>query len=184
MTFDIPVLGICAHASGMGKTTLLTALLPLLATQGVRVSVVKQTHSQFDLDRPGKDSFRMRESGAVQVLLSSPERWVLLTETASGQDDCRLLEMIHHLDSDMADLVLVEGFRHAPIPKIEVYRSASRLPPLAVRDADVIAIASDDLLSISRPCLQLDDIQGIARFVTQWLALQNVTQKKVVSGQI
>ncbi len=173
VTREIPLLGICARNSGMGKTTLLTRLLPRLTAGGLRISVVKQTHAGFDLDRPGKDSHRMREAGAAQVLLSAPERWALLTEAPPRPDDERLLEVIAHLDAGLADLILVEGFREAPIPKIEVYRRDCKSPPLAAGDGTIVAIASDAPIPLGAPCFHLDDIEGMACFVRQWLAREN-----------
>lgn len=164
-----PVLGICAQTSGMGKTTLLTRLLPLLAEQGIRVSVIKQTCDGFDLDRRGKDSHRLREAGAAQVLLSAPQRWALLTEDEPDESDDRLLPLIRHLDNRQCDLVLVEGFRHAPVPKIEVYRGAVDIGLLAWHDPHVIAVASDIPLPVSVPLLDLNNSLDIARYVVDWL---------------
>ena len=106
--FNIPVLGICAQASGMGKTTLIEAMLPAFAEYGLKVSIIKQTHAEFDLDRPGKDSHRLRSAGASQVLLSSESRWVVMTEQKSDPSDIRLMDMVRHLDPELADLVLVD----------------------------------------------------------------------------
>lgn len=174
--FNIPVLGICSLSSGMGKTTLLTGLIPLLAGHGIRVSVIKQTHAEFDVDRPGKDSYRMREAGAAQVLLSAPERWVLMTEQALGEDDNRVLQMVQHLDASIADLVLVEGFRHAPIPKIEVYRAAAGKPPLAARDQDIIAIASDMPVLSPAHRLNLNNHGEIVQYIVDWLRTRQPSQ--------
>lgn len=168
--FKIPVLGICAQSSGMGKTTLLEALLPLLAAHGLKVSVIKQTHAEFDVDRPGKDSHRLREAGATQVLLSSENRWVLMTEQKADHSDDRMLDMVRHLDPTLADLVLVEGFRHAPIPKIEVFRPSCGKPLLAPHDPHIIAVASDIAVATSRPVLDLNCAVGIAGFIMTWLA--------------
>ncbi len=166
-----PVLGICAQASGMGKTTLLTRLLPLLAAQGIRVSVIKQTCDGFDLDPPGKDSHRLREAGAAQVLLSAPQRWALLTEEEyENHDDDRLLPLIRHLDSRQCDLVLVEGFRHAPIAKIEVWRAIADAIPFAWQDARVIAVASDTSPALPVPLLDLNDAAAVAAHILHWLA--------------
>lgn len=181
MNFDIPVLGICARTSGMGKTTLLAALLPQLATLGLRISVIKQTHASWDLDQSGKDSYRMREAGAAQVLLSSPERWALLTETEPRMDDGRLLDMLQHLDPTLADLVLVEGFRAAPIAKIEVYRAGHGHPPLAFEDSHIVALASDTRLAVPLPHFHLDDIPAIARFIQQWLERHQPAHKLVAA---
>lgn len=166
-----PVLGICAQVSGMGKTTLLTKLLPLLAAQGIRVSVIKQTCDGFDLDRPGKDSHRLREAGAAQVLLSAPQRWALLTEEEyENHEDDRLLPLIRRLDSRQCDLVLVEGFRHAPVAKIEVYRAITDATPLAWQDARIIAVASDTSPALPVPLLDLNDAPAVAAYILRWLA--------------
>lgn len=167
---QFPILGICSLASGMGKTTLLARLIPFLGDQGIRVSVIKQTHAQFDVDHPGKDSYRMREAGAAQVLLSSPNRWALMTEETLGESDDRLMQMVRHLDGSMADLVLVEGFRHAPIPKIEVYRANCGKPPLAGQDEHVIAIASDMPVLLQKNRLDLNHPEEIGRFILHWLS--------------
>lgn len=167
--FKIPVLGICAQSSGMGKTTLIAALLSALAMHGLKVSVIKQTHTEFDVDRPGKDSYRLREAGAAQVLLSSENRWVLMTEQKADATDIRLLDMVEHLDPSLADIVLVEGFRHAPIPKIEVHRPALGKSLLADSDPCIIAVATDGEAESELPVLDLNDPEAIARFVLHWL---------------
>lgn len=172
MRFNLPVFGVCAQSSGMGKTTLLAQLLPLLGQRGIRVSMIKQAHAGFDLDRPGKDSYRFREAGAAQVLLSSPNRWVLMTEQTSGEDDARLLDMVQHLDAGLADLVLVEGFRHAAIPKLEVFRASSGKTPLALADKDVLALATDTPIALAIPQFRLEDPLRISDFILQWLSAQ------------
>ena len=165
-----PVLGICAQSSGMGKTTLLEKLLPALAARGIRVSVIKQTCAEFDIDRPGKDSHRLRQAGAAQVLLSSPQRWVLMSEQATDHSDDRLMPLIRHLDGSKIDLVLVEGFRHAPIPKIEVYRAGTEASLLAWHDPGVIAVASDIFIAAPVPLIDLNDANVIAARIVQWMA--------------
>lgn len=173
MRSKLPVLGVCARASGMGKTTLLTSLLPVLNQAGIRVSLIKQTHAQFDVDRPGKDSYRLREAGAAQVLLSSPQRWVLMTEQACGSDDDRLMAMLPQMDPAMADLVLVEGFRNAPIPKIEVYRPGiSDLPPQAEVDSSIIACVCDTPTAAAVRRFRPDQLPELAAFIGDWLLMQ------------
>lgn len=172
--FNIPVLGICAQASGMGKTTLIEAMLPAFAEYGLKVSIIKQTHAEFDLDRPGKDSHRLRSAGASQVLLSSESRWVVMTEQKSDPSDIRLMDMVRHLDPELADLVLVEGFRHAPIPKIEVFRPSQGYSLLAASDAHVFAVASDLPVVTSRPVLNLNAPATVAKFIVKWWARQQV----------
>jgi molybdopterin-guanine dinucleotide biosynthesis protein B len=132
------VLGIVGW-SGSGKTTLLTAVLPLLCRTGLRVSTVKHTHHHFDMDRPGKDSYRHREAGAHEVLVVSGARWALLHELSGPEPD--LPDLLAKLDP--VDLVLVEGYKGHPFPKLEVHRSALGKPPLWPDAPDVIAIASD-----------------------------------------
>jgi molybdopterin-guanine dinucleotide biosynthesis adapter protein len=166
----VPVLGICASSSGMGKTTLIARLLPLLAAHGLKASVIKQVRADVDLDRPGKDSYRFREAGAAQVLVSSPTRWALMTEHAPDDDDQRLFGLIQHMNPSMADVVLVEGFRTAPIPKIEVHRQAVGKSLIAARDPNVIAIASDVPINASRRVLNLNAADKIADFIVGWLA--------------
>lgn len=183
MRSRLPVLGVCARASGMGKTTLLTSLLPLLNQAGIRVSLIKQTHAQFDVDRPGKDSYRLREAGATQVLLSSPQRWVLMTEHACGSDDDRLMAMLPQMDPAMADLVLVEGFRHAPIPKIEVYRTGvSDLTPQAEEDSSIIACVSDTPTAAAVPRFRPGQLPEIAGFIVDWLAMQRQREDCTLSA--
>lgn len=169
----IPMLGICAASSGMGKTTLLEALLPLLAAGGVQVAVIKQACAGFDLDRPGKDSHRMRTAGATQVLVSSPDRWVLMTELEPpdrANDGANLHELASHFDPELTDLVLVEGYRTAAIPKIEVFRPSRGKPLLAVADPHIVAVASDVELAVHVPRLDLNRPQAVADFVLHWLA--------------
>ena len=176
--FNIPVLGICAQASGMGKTTLIEAMLPAFAEYGLKVSIIKQTHAEFDLDRPGKDSHRLRAAGAGQVLLSSENRWVLMTEQKADASDIRLMDMVRHLDPTLADLVLVEGFRHAPIPKIEVFRPSLGKSLLASTDAHVFAVASDFPVVTSRPVLDLNAPATVAKFIVKWWARQQMHEMK------
>jgi molybdopterin-guanine dinucleotide biosynthesis protein B len=166
-----PLLGFCAYSSGSGKTTLLTALIPLLNEAGLRVSVIKHTHHPFEIDQPGKDSYRLRKSGAVQMLLSSNERLALMTERIHLEKDTEpdLQELLQHMDTSLADLIVVEGFKHAPIPKIEIYRPSLGNPLLAERDAHIIAIAADGEVKTHLPVLDLNNPVNISAFVHAWL---------------
>jgi molybdopterin-guanine dinucleotide biosynthesis adapter protein len=168
----IPALAVCAASSGMGKTTLLVKLIPVLRSRGLRISVIKHTHHRFELDQPGKDSYRLRESGAVQTLIGSSQRWALMTELdhlPTAPPEPTLADLLARLDPTLADLILVEGFKHEPIPKIEVHRPALALPLLAATDANVIAVASDAPLSIDRPLLDLNEAETIADFIVDWM---------------
>ncbi|MBU8538565.1 molybdopterin-guanine dinucleotide biosynthesis protein B [Falsiroseomonas tokyonensis] len=149
--------------SGSGKTTLLSRLIPELAARGVAVSTVKHAHHHFDVDRPGKDSFVHRESGARQVLVSSARRWALMTELR-GAAEPPLTELLARLDA--VDLVIVEGFKRDPHPKIEVFRDANAKPWLHPEDPAIIGIAADVAPPAGRlPHLHLDDVAGIADLV-------------------
>lgn len=170
MKTKVPVLGICAAASNVGKTTLITRLIPALAGLGIRVSVIKHAHHRFDIDHPGKDSFNIREAGAVQTLIASGNRWALMTEmqrTPKANTDADLSVLLETLNPDYADLILVEGFKFAAIPKIEVHRQSMALPLLALQDAQILAIASDAPLSVSVPVLPLNNVESIAQFIQQ-----------------
>jgi len=168
----IPVLGFCAHSSGIGKTTLLTQLIPALTKQGLRISVVKHAHHEFDIDHEGKDSFKLRQAGAVQMMVASRQRWALMTElvrTPHTENEPNLVHLLAQMDNTLTDLVLAEGFKHEAIPKIEVHRAAFGSPLLASEDANIIAIATDTPLSIATPQIDLNDINSITAFIHTWL---------------
>jgi molybdopterin-guanine dinucleotide biosynthesis protein MobB len=177
MAKTLPILGICAAGSNSGKTTLITKLIPELAKHNVRVSVIKHAHHKFDIDHPGKDSYEIREAGAVQTLIASGKRWALMTEmqrTASQSDEANLQELLTTLNTDYADLILVEGFKNADIPKIEVHRPSMNLPLLSTHDASIIAIASDTPMPnmASAKLLDLKNIQQITDFILQKICLK------------
>ncbi len=155
LPFPIPLIGFCAP-SGTGKTSLLRQLIPLLRSAGVRVAVVKHAHHGFEIDQPGKDSYLLRQAGAGQVVVASRERTALIKENPSPAQDPSLAEALGHLDPADADLVLVEGFKHEPFPKVELYRGALGAPLLHADDPEVIAVASDAPVSVSRPLPLLD----------------------------
>ena len=162
------VFGIAGY-SGSGKTTLLEKLIPQFTARGLRVSVIKHAHHGFDIDRPGKDSYRHREAGASEVLLSCNDRWALMNERRDGSD-VTLDELLARLAP--CDLVLVEGFKQEPIPKLEVYRPENGKPPLFPERSDIVAVASNVALAASLPRLALDDVAAIADFVMNTLQLQ------------
>jgi len=179
----VPLLGFCAYGSGIGKTTLLTSLIPVLTQHGLRISVIKHAHHTFDIDHPGKDSFRLRESGAVQMLLGSRHRWALMTELSRIPHDQepRLSELLPHVDPSLVDLIVVEGFKNEAIPKIEVYRPTMAKPLLADHDPHVIAVAADGPVKTRLPVLDLNDAREIAEFVMRWLETQRSSPKLVSS---
>ncbi|MBU6297766.1 MAG: molybdopterin-guanine dinucleotide biosynthesis protein B [Alphaproteobacteria bacterium] len=146
-----------------GKTTLVEALLRELTDRGLRVSTIKHAHHHFDVDIPGKDSWRHREAGAQEVLVASSQRWALMHETG-GAHDPNLLDMLPRLSP--CDLVLVEGFKHGPHRKIEVRRAASGGTLLADQDETILAVATDDpVLAGRHRCLSLANIAAIADFI-------------------
>ncbi len=165
-----PVLGFAAF-SGSGKTTLLEQLIPRLRQAGLALAVVKHSHHDFEIDRPGKDSDRLRRAGAGQVLLASPWRTAWIRE-GDGKTEPRLEELLERLDHRELDLVLVEGFRHESIPKIEVHRPSRGTPLLCNTDAHVIALACDEPPSSAPdlPLLDLNDPDGVAGWIREWLA--------------
>ena len=162
------VFGIAGYP-GSGKTTLLEKLIPQFTARGLKVSVIKHAHHGFDIDRPGKDSYRHREAGASEVLLSCNDRWALMHERRDGSD-VTLDDLLARLAP--CDLVLVEGFKQEPIPKLEVYRPESGKPPLFPGRSDIVAVASSGAIATGLPRLALDDIAGIADFVMNTLQLQ------------
>lgn len=145
--------------SGAGKTTLLTRLIPHLIAKGLRVSTLKHAHHAFDVDVPGKDSWRHREAGAAEVLVSSGKRWALMHELR-GADEPKLPELLARMSP--VDLVIVEGFKRELHPKIEVYRAANGKPPLFPDDSHIVGLATDTAFETRLPMAQLDDIPAIA----------------------
>jgi molybdopterin-guanine dinucleotide biosynthesis protein B len=145
--------------SGAGKTTLLTRLIPHFNAQGLRVSVIKHAHHQFDVDMPGKDSWRHREAGAAEVLVASANRWALMHELR-GAAEPRLPELLSKLSA--VDLVVVEGFKREPHRKIEVHRAANGKPLLFPDDPGIVGIATDVAVETRLPTVRLDDIQAAA----------------------
>jgi molybdopterin-guanine dinucleotide biosynthesis protein MobB len=162
---DTPVVGFVA-ASGTGKTTLLTKLLPLLREQGLKVAVIKHTHHDFEVDQPGKDSYELRKAGANEMLIASGQRWALMADR-EWEGDPPLPYLLERLDRSALDLVLVEGFKHERLPKIELFRPSLGRPPLYPSDPDIITVAADGVLpeATELPVLDLNDVQAIAAFV-------------------
>jgi molybdopterin-guanine dinucleotide biosynthesis protein B len=149
--------------SGSGKTTLIKALIPALNARGRSVSTVKHAHHAFDIDKPGKDSYVHRQSGAREVLISSSQRWALMSELR-GAPEPRLGELLGRLGE--VDLVLIEGFKREAHPKIEIHRAAVGKPLLYPDDPQMVAIASDpELPDAPIPHVSLNDVDAIADLV-------------------
>lgn len=156
------IFGIAGH-SGMGKTTLLERLIPEIALRGMVVSLIKHSHKDIDIDRPGKDSYRLRESGCKEVLLLGSERWALMHELR-GATEPELEQLLPRMQ--LCDLVLIEGFKAGGFPKLEVWRVAVAKPPLWPDMPDIVAIASDTPTPSScLPRFDLSDVKSIAEFV-------------------
>jgi molybdopterin-guanine dinucleotide biosynthesis protein B len=157
-----PIFGF-AGWSGAGKTTLIRQVIARLVGQGLRVATLKHAHHDFDIDHPGKDSWEHRRAGAGEVLVVSDRRWALMHEL-NGEAEPRLPELLGKLAP--ADIVLVEGFKRSPIPKLEVFRAANDKPALHPDDPSIIAIAADIAFpDAGRPVLALDDIVAITDFI-------------------
>lgn len=174
--FPRPILGFVAY-SGTGKTTLLEQLIPELRAQGLRVALLKHAHHDFDIDIPGKDSYRLRKAGATQVMVASARRWALVNENDECRDEPQLAELLQHLDPSRFDLLLVEGFKHENYPKIELWRSELAKPLLHPHDHHIIALACDREAAIEPaiPRLNLNDIATIAEFIAEWLDTQTTS---------
>jgi molybdopterin-guanine dinucleotide biosynthesis protein B len=159
-----------AGYSNSGKTTLLEKLIPLFVARGLRVSTIKQTHHDVDLDQPGKDTHRHRAAGASEVLLTSSSRWALLHELRD-EPEPSLAEHIQRLSP--CDLVLVEGFKREAFPKLEIHRPANGKPLLYPQDRHIIAIASDVPLAAPLPWLDLNQPDAIADFILRQTGLNS-----------
>jgi molybdopterin-guanine dinucleotide biosynthesis protein B len=149
--------------SGSGKTTLLVRLIPELVGRGLRVSTIKHAHHAFDVDQPGKDSFRHREAGATEVLIGSANRWALMHELR-GDPELTLADMIARMSP--VDLLIIEGFKHGPHPKLEVWRESVGKPLLQPNDPTIRAVVSDgSAQGLAVPVLSLEDVAGVADFI-------------------
>ena len=152
--------------SGSGKTTLLAALIPELAARGLSVSTIKHAHHDFDIDRPGKDSWRHRQAGAREVMVASARRWALMHELR-GDAEPSLDDLVRRLGP--VDVVIVEGFKRHPHPKLEVHRPSLGKPLLYPDDPHIVAIASDEPFAAPLPLLSLADPAAVAGFMLDHL---------------
>lgn len=170
----LPILGFAAW-SGTGKTTLLSQVIPLLKAKGLRIALIKHAHHSFDIDHPGKDSHILRKAGANEVVIASKHRIACVRETPSNQEEPSLKDMLSVIQLKNIDLVLVEGFKMADIPKIELHRKRLNKPYLFPQDTNIIAIAEDSDTDIPRrgiKSLDLDQPAQIAAFVEGFIKQQ------------
>jgi molybdopterin-guanine dinucleotide biosynthesis protein MobB len=163
------VIGFAAF-SGVGKTTVLKNLIPVLNDQGVSASVVKHTHHKFDIDHPGKDSYELRKSGATQVVVGSKYRRAMIMETPELTDEPELIDFLTHVDTNAVDIILVEGFRHVDYPKIEINRETDT-ELLCASDKTIVALISDreDISDLTIPKLQANDSGALAEFISGYM---------------
>ena len=157
-----------AGYSGAGKTTLIEQLIPLFVADGLKVSLIKQSHHDFEIDQPGKDSHRHRMAGCSEVLLTSPYRWALMHELR-GSVEPGLAAHVERMSP--CDLLLVEGFKHEAIAKLEVHRAVNGKPLLFPEDAHIVALASDTPIDCTLPRLALNDVRGIHDFILKHVGL-------------
>ena len=154
--------------SGSGKTTLIEKLIPRFVERGLRVSLIKHAHHTFDVDHPGKDSYRHRHAGASEVMVTSSRRWVLMHELA-GAHEPPFDEQVKRMSP--CDLLIVEGFKFAPIPKLEVWRKETGEALLHPNDPHIVALATDAKVETALPRLDLNDDAAIAQFILKHLGL-------------
>lgn len=157
-----------AGYSGSGKTTLIEQLIPLFTSRGMTVSLIKHAHHTFDVDQPGKDSYRHRKAGCTEVLVTSSRRWALVHELG-GAPEPELAEQIKRISP--CDLLLVEGYKRERIPKLEVYRAETGEPLIHPHDQNIVAIASDVRIETTLPQFDLNAPLPIAEFVLKHLGL-------------
>jgi len=157
-----------AGFSGSGKTTLIEQLIPLFVDRGLRVSLIKHAHHTFDVDQPGKDSYRHRHAGATEVLVTSSRRWVLMHELR-GESEPSMEEMMTRVSP--CDLLLVEGYKRAAIPKLEVYRASVGEGLLHPHDPHIVAIATDRAFDARLPVLDLNQPPLVGEFILRHVGL-------------
>jgi len=172
----IPVLGFAAR-SGTGKTTLLEKLIPLLKASGLRVGLIKKSHHNVEIDLPGKDSYRFRQAGASTVLLCSPYRRAIIVEHAA-QKEPDLCEELAQIDQHSLDIILVEGFKDANIPKIELRRKHGDNPLELRNDPSIIALADDNgpIPNTNIPHLDINNAGQIRDFILSYMKTAQITE--------
>ena len=170
----LPLLGFAAY-SGTGKTTLLCKLIPILKAKGVRIGVVKHAHHDIDIDHPKKDSYELRQSGAIKVVVASRKRTAIIIEHPDNEEEPTLESALKNIHTKGLDLILVEGFKLADLPKIELHRAALDMPYIYPNDKNIIAIAIDHELNERDSPIQLDlnQPQQIADYIEKVILGKN-----------
>jgi len=168
ISYAKPLLGFAAF-SGTGKTTLLLKLIPILKAKNLRIAVIKHAHHKFDVDKPGKDSYELRKAGATPMLISSSRRIAIMIDKEEEKEP-DLEDLLSYISPEKVDLVLVEGFKQWPFPKIELHRPGTGKPLLFPDDKNIIAIAHDETLNIQPeiPVMDINNTEQIAEFVLQF----------------
>ena len=156
--------------SGSGKTTLIENVIPRFVQRGVKISLIKHAHHRFDVDHPGKDSYRVRAAGCSEVLVTSKQRWALLHESPGDEPEGSLEDQIGRMSP--CDLLLIEGYKYYPLPKLEVYRAANAKPLLHPQDEHIVALATDTPIPCGLPQFGLEDYDAIAAFVLATVELK------------
>ncbi len=154
--------------SGSGKTTLIERVIPRFVRAGLKVSLIKHAHHRFDVDHPGKDSYRVREAGCSEVLVTSGQRWALMHEMR-GETEGSLEEQIARMSP--CDLLLIEGYKYYPLPKLEIYRESNGKPLLYAEDEHIVALATDTPVKTHLPQFGLEDYDAISAFVLATMEL-------------
>ncbi len=173
------IIGLAGY-SGSGKTTLLTKAIPRIVARGLTVSTLKHAHHDFDIDQPGKDSHAHRAAGATEVLIGSARRWALMHELRT-EAEAGLAALLSRLSP--VDLVIVEGYKAEPHPKLEVHRAAVGAPLLAPDDPAIVAIASDVPLPAAKvPVVDLDDIDHIVEILIRHAAARDAVLAAMKAG--
>ncbi len=157
--------------SGSGKTTLMVRLLPELVGRGLTVSTIKHAHHNFEIDRPGKDSYEHREAGATEVMITGGKRWALMHEIREKAEPT-VADLMSHMTP--VDLLMIEGFKNDEHPKLEVYRSDTGKPLICRQDPKIVAVVSDEILGgLDIPQLDLNEVPAIADFIIEYCGLKD-----------
>ncbi len=178
----IPILGMAAY-SGTGKTTLLTELIPLLTARHIRVGLIKHSHHNFQIDKPGKDSFRLRAAGASPVMLVSSHRRAIITDFPSPEEP-DLNEQLRYFEQSELDLLLIEGFKSARFPKIELHRPSLNNPLLYPDDDSIIALATDQAVTLPPhiTALDLNNSPQIADFIIRDFLKSDIPSNQAITA--